>query len=135
MKRLELSTRAVSTVNAVPFAELAKHPEARGVVLTSDIEWDALKPYLARLDLIVITFPIFRDGRGFTQARALREYGRFTGEIRAEGHVLPDQANYLRRCGVDGVMLGENADDKPWHRELQRFPTVYQRTIGDVTSP
>ncbi|MCQ9154213.1 DUF934 domain-containing protein [Acidomonas methanolica] len=135
MKRLELGGRSVAppaaTVEAVPFAELETTPGARGVVLSPEIDFPQIAPFLDRLDLVVVTFPLFRDGRGFTQARAVREYGKFGGEIRASGHVLPDQANYLRRCGVDAVMLPDEADEAPWRRELARFHTAYQPSVLD----
>src|SRR3546814_9756181 len=43
-----------------------------------------LIPYLDRLQLIEVSFPRFRDGRGFSSARILREAG-YKGELRAEG--------------------------------------------------
>ena len=41
---------------------------------------------------IEIAFPAFRDGRGYSNARILREAG-YAGELRAEGDVLTDQAS------------------------------------------
>jgi uncharacterized protein (DUF934 family) len=129
MKRLELSPRAASLAEPVPFAELGAYPEARGVILTPEIGFEAIEPFLARLELVVVTFPAFRDGRGFTQARSIREYGKFAGEIRAEGRVLPDQANHLHRCGFDSVILPDEADETLWRKELHRFHTVYQTSV------
>lgn len=135
MKRLDLSGRATVGSVAVPFEELATQPTARGVVLTPDVAFESLAPYLPQLDLVVVTFPIFRDGRGFTQARALREYGGFTGEIRATGHLLPDQANHLRRVGIDSVELPDDADPSPWERGRHRFHTAYQFSVGGESGP
>ena len=74
---------------------------------------DTLLPNLGTIKCIAVNFPKFRDGRGFTHIRALREHG-FTGEIRAIGHVLPDQFMSLCRCGVSSVMLPEGADPATW---------------------
>lgn len=65
-------------------------------VLESDLHW---------LGLVVIDFPRFRDGRGFTLARTLRERYGFTGEIRAQGNLLPDQLPLLQRCGFSSVTI------------------------------
>lgn len=112
----------------VTLAELSEQGEVRSVVLESADEAKALKPYLNRLELVVLRFPIFRDGRGFTQARELREYLHFGGEIRAEGHVLPDQADFLKRCGVDSVVLADGSDTAPWERQLARYTVSFQRS-------
>lgn len=64
--------------------------------LESDLHW---------LGLVVIDFPRFRDGRGFTLARTLRERYGFTGEIRAQGNLLPDQLPLLQRCGFSSVTI------------------------------
>ncbi|GBR55522.1 hypothetical protein AA106555_2040 [Neokomagataea thailandica NBRC 106555] len=113
----------------VTLAELAEQGEVRSVVLESADDVSALKPYLNRLALIVLRFPIFRDGRGFTQARELREYLRYGGEIRADGHVLPDQADFLKRCGVDSVDLPEGSDTGPWERQIARYAVSFQRSV------
>jgi uncharacterized protein (DUF934 family) len=47
-------------------------------------------PHLDRLALVEVAFPKFRDGRGYSSARILREAG-YTGELRAQGDVLVDQ--------------------------------------------
>ena len=48
-----------------------------------------------RLSVIVLEFPKFRDGRGFSWARMLRTRLGFTGEIRATGHFLYDQLAFM----------------------------------------
>ncbi|MBR0560663.1 DUF934 domain-containing protein [Neokomagataea anthophila] len=130
MTLFNLGTRkAGDYAEPVTLADLAEQGEARSVVLESADEVTALKPYLNSLELVVLRFPIFRDGRGFTQARELREYLRYGGEIRAEGHVLPDQADFLKRCGVDSVVLPEGSDFGPWERQLKRYNVSFQRSI------
>ena len=60
------------------------------VRLEPDDDARALLPFLDRLALIEIAFPKYRDGRGYSSARILREAG-YTGELRAQGDVLVDQ--------------------------------------------
>ena len=57
---------------------------------------------LVRARSIVIEFPVFTDGRGFSHARRLRHEG-FGGELLAGGDVLPDQWSFLQRCGFTGL--------------------------------
>ena len=59
-----------------------------------------LFPHLDRVRLIEVDFPRFRDGRGFSTARMLREAG-YTGELKATGDVLVDLIFFMRRCGFD----------------------------------
>ncbi|KXV47696.1 oxidoreductase [Gluconobacter albidus] len=132
MKLLELGERTAQVHDVlVTVGELVDRDDARAVLLESADDPTLLRPYLNRLDLVVLRFPIFRDGRGFTQARELREYLRFSGEIRAEGHILPDQAAFLRRCGVDSVVLPKNGNGDPglWEKQLRQFPVAYQRSV------
>ncbi|GBR50037.1 DUF934 domain-containing protein [Gluconobacter sphaericus] len=132
MKLFELGERTAQVHEVlVTVGELAERDDARAVLLESADDPALLRPYLNRLDLVVLRFPIFRDGRGFTQARELREYLRFSGEIRAEGHILPDQAAFLRRCGVDSVVLPKNGNGDPalWEKQLRQFPVAYQRSV------
>lgn len=118
----------------VPLARLSeglgRNTDAQlGVVLTSADEVETLRDALPRLDVIALTFPVFRDGRPFTQARALREHLHFKGEIRAGGHVLPDQYEFLLRCGVTAIDLPEGADPAVWQRAHEAFTVAYQPSI------
>ena len=86
----------------------------------------ALLPHLDRLALIEIAFPAFRDGRGYSAARILREAG-YTGELRAAGDVLLDQIVYLRRCGFDAFAPNAPLDAAKVDEALGRFLQVYQK--------
>ncbi|GBQ63082.1 hypothetical protein AA103196_0482 [Ameyamaea chiangmaiensis NBRC 103196] len=122
----------------VPLARLDEglarsDPGRLGVLLPPEAEPSALRAALPGLSLIAVTFPIFRDGRAFTQARTLREHLGFTGEIRATGKPLPDQYEFLRRCGVTTVEVPEGTDPAPWAREHARFDVAYQPSILNET--
>ena len=67
----------------------------------------SLADILDRVDVIAVEFPKFRDGRGFTIARHLREHLGYKGEIRAVGHVLPDQYDFLTRTGFSTVAVSD----------------------------
>ena len=92
----------------------------------------ALIPHLGRLALIEVAFPAFRDGRGYSAARILREAG-YAGELRAEGDVLLDQVVPLRRCGFDALSSRAPLAAEAVDRALARFPAVYQRAADGRT--
>jgi len=90
-----------------------------------------LLPYLDRLALVVIDFPRFRDGRGYSSARILREAG-YKGEIRAVGDVLVDQIWHMRRCGFDSFMPNTPLDPEVVEKSLKRYEYVYQPAADDA---
>jgi uncharacterized protein (DUF934 family) len=100
-----------------------------GVALPVDQPAEVLAPYLERLALVAVNFPTFRDGRGFTQARSLREHLAFSGEIRATGNILPDQYAFLLRCGITTVEIKDGADPAAWQNEADRFSFTYQPSV------
>lgn len=85
----------------------------------------ALAGYLDQLALVVINFPVFTDGRGFSYARNLREQG-YQGELRAGGHFIRDQLTYLRRCGFDAFQMAEEFDLEAALASLADFTEFYQ---------
>lgn len=85
----------------------------------------ALLPYLDRIRLIEVSFPSYRDGRGYSVARILREHG-YAGELRAEGDVLVDQLHFMRRCGFDSFAPATALDPDVVERSLKRYQHVYQ---------
>ena len=63
-----------------------------------------LLPYIDRLKLVEVNFPVWTDGRGYSAARILREAG-YAGELRAVGDVLIDQIPLMLRCGIDSFAV------------------------------
>ena len=55
---------------------------------------------------MVISFPNFADGRGFTLARLLRLRG-YTGALRAKGPIISDQYAMARRSGFDEIAISQ----------------------------
>ena len=86
-----------------------------------------LLPYLDRLSLIEIDFPVFGDGRGYSAAQIVREAG-YTGELRASGDVLVDQIAYMQRCGFDAFAPDAPINPDDMQQALSRYEHVYQAT-------
>ena len=85
----------------------------------------ALIPHLSRVALVEVSFPSFRDGRGYSSARLLREAG-YAGELRAAGDVLVDQLPFMRRCGFDSFAPEAPIDAATLEAALSRYDHVYQ---------
>jgi uncharacterized protein (DUF934 family) len=102
---------------------------ALGVRLRSDQPAEALAEDAGRLALVVIEFPSFRDGRGFSTGRLLRERHGFTGELRAEGPLLPDQFRFLHRCGFNALALPDTARLAHWEKYLSQISFDYQPSV------
>jgi uncharacterized protein (DUF934 family) len=90
-----------------------------------------LEPYLDRLAVIVLAFPNFKDGRGYSQARQLRERYGFAGELRAVGQILRDQFLFLVRAGFDALEVKKAADAEVFATTLARYSVFYQ-PAGDA---
>lgn len=98
---------------------------ATAVRLEPDEDARALIPHLDRIALIEVAFPKFRDGRGYSSARILREAG-YTGELRAQGDVLVDQIAYMKRCGFDTFAPEKALNPADVEAALTRWPEHYQ---------
>jgi uncharacterized protein (DUF934 family) len=97
-----------------------------GVVLKSAESPEALGDDVHRMSLIVLEFPIFRDGRAFSWARMLRERMKFTGEIRATGHFLYDQFAFMRRTGINAFEIPQTVTLEQFNRAMGEMTNVYQ---------
>lgn len=76
-----------------------------GVVLQPAHPVELLAPDLARFELIGADFSGPSEGRGYSQARTLRERWKFGGELRATGYVRRDQLFFMARCGFNSFEL------------------------------
>lgn len=114
---------------AVPLAEF----QAGGTAVRLEPGDDArlLVPHLGALKRIDIAFPKFREGRGYSSARILRETG-FTGEIRAVGVLYVDQLSFLVRAGFDAVLSETPIDPAVAERTMKRFPFVYMKATDGL---
>ncbi len=64
---------------------------------------------LATIEMVELFFPAFTDGRGFSQARLLRDRFQFDGEIRAAGHYMVDQVFYMSKVGINAFELADES--------------------------
>lgn len=99
--------------------------DASAVRLEAGDDARALLPHLQRLQLVEVSFPSFRDGRGYSAARILREAG-YAGELRAAGDVLVDQLPLMRRCGFDAFAPEAEIDAAALRASLERYDDRYQ---------
>lgn len=105
---------------------LADQADATAVRLEAGEDPRALLPHLDRLQLIEVSFPRFRDGRGYSAARILRGAG-YQGELRAAGDILVDQFDHMRRCGFDSLAPEAAIDPAARDQALTRYKYRYQR--------
>jgi uncharacterized protein (DUF934 family) len=102
------------------------------VQLGATDEPQALVPWLDRLALIVIEFAAAGDGRGFSQARLLRERYHYPGELRARGLIKRDQLFFLARCGFDAFDLDPSEDLQAALSAFSSFDVAYQGGSDEV---
>jgi uncharacterized protein (DUF934 family) len=110
---------------AVTLDSFLGQSNATAVRIESGEDVRALLPHLDRLSLVEVSFPKFRDGRGYSSARILREAG-YAGELRAQGDVLVDQIPLMRRCGFDSFAPEAEVDEAVLAASLARYEQVYQ---------
>lgn len=102
-----------------------------GVRLRSDQEAKVVAELANELSVIAIEFPSFKDGRGYTAARLLRDRYGYKGQLRAVGDVLRDQLFYMRRCGFDAFELKPGKDMQGALDGLRDFSVMYQGAADD----
>ena len=111
------------------WVEIGK-PSGAAVTLCGDEDLEPHLEALTAVTKITVQFPAFMDGRGFSVARKLRERG-FAGDLLAAGDVLPDQWQFLERCGFSGLADSAVAQKA---QTLPRISTVYQSTeLTDIS--
>ena len=110
----------------------SEEPVPQGPMLVLDNTEDVtrLGERLDGVELVVLQFPKFTDGRAYTQARLLRERLGYTGELRASGAVFIDQLPFLLRCGFDSFASAQKGFGEALAKARTLFSVVYQPT-GD----
>ena len=105
-----------------------------GVRLESGESPQGLQPHLAKLAVVVLHVPAFRDGRAFSAARLLRTRLGYRNEIRLTGHFLLDQIAFYTRVGVDAFDVAPNISVADIQAALHEISDVYQPSVdGRVT--
>ena len=114
---------AVGPVKSEPVS--ANKPHYQGKEQRNINSVALLLPDLPRLALIAADFSGPSEGRGYSQARILREQWKFGGELRATGYVRRDQLFFMARCGFNSFELPET-DIEAAHAVLATFSRAYQ---------
>lgn len=115
-------------------AALAARGGRVGVRVPSDASAAEIAPYLDGVAVVSIEFPAFRDGRGYSIARLLRDRYGYRGELRAVGNVLHDQLFYMQRCGFDAFEIDPRKSAERAIPGLDGFSVRYQ-TAADEKAP
>ncbi len=97
-----------------------------GVRLKSAESPEGLGEDVHRLAVIVLEFPVLRDGRAFSWARLLRTRMNYRGEIRAAGAFLYDQIAFALRVGFDAFEVPERFTLAQFNRARSEMSYVYQ---------
>ena len=115
-----------------PLSREAARPtdEAAFLRLAADAPAREITSALLGAPGLEIVFDSFKDGRGFTLARRLREGLGYSGRLRAAGQVLPDQVPHLQAVGFDEVLLPPDATPEPWVRYRDRQGAYYHYTTS-----
>jgi len=103
---------------------LKKNKIISGIQLNSDESLDEITDDILYFSLVQFNFLSFKDGRPFSIAKTLRKKFNFKNEIRASGHILPDQYIFLIRCGFDTVEI-EDKDFEVWVRFFKMDEGLY----------
>jgi uncharacterized protein (DUF934 family) len=106
-------------------------PDAPALTLANTDDVLALGGKLAGVELIVLQFPKFTDGRAYSQARLLRGRLGYTGELRATGGVLQDQLPFMLRCGFDSFESDQKGFGEALAKARTLFSVVYQPAEDD----
>ena len=96
-----------------------------GVVLSPAHRVEQIASELEHFTLIAAEFSGPAEGRGYTQARQLREQWEFKGELRATGYVRRDQLFFMARCGFNSFELPDS-DIEDAHTAFSTFTAAYQ---------
>ena len=131
----EPGTRAVVPLAEFLAAVCSDQPVGDAILIAPADEVEPLAAWLSRLSLVVIDFPTVGEGRGYTQARLLRERLGYAGELRARGALKRDQLFFLARCGFDSFQLDASEDLPAALAGLDSFSVAYQGGSQQLLQP
>jgi uncharacterized protein (DUF934 family) len=96
-----------------------------GIVLSPAHRVQQIAAELGHFTLVAAEFSGPAEGRGYTQARQLREQWGFKGELRATGYVRRDQLFFMARCGFTSFELPDT-DIEDAQTAFSTFTAAYQ---------
>ncbi len=109
------------------------------VRLPNDVDLESFALRLPTIKTILVEFPSFADGRGFSIARELRKKYGYEGQLIADGPLIPDQYVYALQCGFDAVKVDEETyarqNESDWFSAMDAFGLTYQRGYAIMNGP
>lgn len=105
-----------------------------GVRMTVDDEIGEIADHAKHIGLIDLVFPHFKDGRPFSTAVTVRRDYGFSGDLRASGDILPDQALFLARCGFSTIVVPSQFAVEQFKTSLKAYTVVYQAAADSNVS-
>ncbi len=120
------TVRALALTDWIAASNAGVAPVPGAVLLTATDAVEALAEHLAPLRWIVIDFAKIGEGRGFSQARLLRQRYGYAHELRARGALKRDQMFFLARSGFDAFDLDPSEDPNAALAALGAFSVAYQ---------
>jgi len=116
----------------VPFTKFRENPDfwrsrsgRLGIRLAPADRVEDLAPDLPRISLVAAEFTGPGEGRGYSQAKLLRQRYKFTGELRAVGYVKQDLLYLMARVGFDAFELSPTEKPEEAIATLERFKVAY----------
>ena len=104
-------------ISAVPLQQLLQalpaweaKPSSWVALIEVDDNLADLPPIALTRAAILVDFPTYTDGRGYSHARTLRQQYAFRGELVAVGDVRRDQLEFMRLVGFDSYQCAPDAD-------------------------
>lgn len=109
------------------------------VRLPNDVDLETIKLRLPTVKTIIVEFPNFADGRGFSIARQLRKKYGYSALLIAEGPLIPDQYAFALQCGFDAIKVDEGTysrqTESDWFNAMDAFSLTYQRGYAFKQGP
>ena len=131
--------------DATPFADpsdlsaLESNETIEALHIANDTDLESLASSLGRIETILIDFPAYTDGRGFSLAKQLRTKYGYEGLLVANGPLIPDQYAFALQCGFNAVHIDDETLSRhtieDWHAALDDFDLTYQRGYAVKSGP
>ncbi len=102
-----------------------------GLILAGSTQYHSFEHELASvlpsLDVVVIDFAGFRDGRGYSLAQEIRQHANFTQKtvLRVMGDILPDTLELLVKVGFEEFDIENPSFNENWFNWFESIKTPY----------
>lgn len=116
------------------FDQLKIKSQALAVMLSETDSVDDISPFLNDLQMVVLQFKVFADGRAFSQSKLLRSRHNYQGQIRAVGDVIRDQLSFMQRCGFSQFQLAKTEDVNQAIHAFSDISNTYQSELVQASN-